>query len=292
MLVVQKVLNSSVVLVKDEQQQEYILLAKGIGYGIRPGTSLDEKQDGRIFMPCDDHTKRRFLELVNEVSSEYFDIAHDIVCYAENLLETKLQQSVCMALADHIHFAVIRMKSGILLTNRLYWEIKSFYKKEFAVGMYALQQVQRMFGVDFPEEEVANIAFHIINAEKADQTGNYDAMRAAKLIGSIMSIVTYSLHVKLDKESLSYARFITHLQFFVERFFTNRMLNDSKHFLFQFTRNSYPTSVACAEKIRTLIRKEYEVMIPDEEVAYMAVYLERLVQDVRQKDGEGGLNTK
>ncbi|WP_300366667.1 CAT RNA binding domain-containing protein [uncultured Subdoligranulum sp.] len=40
-MVIRKVLNSSVVLVQDESGEESILLGKGIGYGRRPGQSID-----------------------------------------------------------------------------------------------------------------------------------------------------------------------------------------------------------------------------------------------------------
>lgn len=56
--------------------------------------------------------------------------------------------------------------------------------------------------VDLPEEEAANIAFHIINAQNDDI--NHDAMRYAKLVGKIVKLVIYIMRYKPDKESIHY----------------------------------------------------------------------------------------
>lgn len=49
-MVIRKVLNSSVVLVQDEGGEESILLGKGIGYGRRPGQSIDRQPSDRVFI--------------------------------------------------------------------------------------------------------------------------------------------------------------------------------------------------------------------------------------------------
>ena len=56
--------------------------------------------------------------------------------------------------------------------------------------------------VDLPEEEAANIAFYIINAQNDDI--NHDAMRYAKLVGKIVKLVIYIMRYKPDKESIHY----------------------------------------------------------------------------------------
>ena len=56
--------------------------------------------------------------------------------------------------------------------------------------------------VDLPEEEAANIAFHIINAQNDDI--NHDAMRYAKLVGKIVKLVIYIMRYKPDKEIIHY----------------------------------------------------------------------------------------
>ena len=164
----------------------------------------------------------------------------------------------------------------MIITNRVFWELKTFYPKEYQIGKKALEIVeQEIGGVVLPEEEAANIAFHIVNAQKEEKV-QYDAMRAAKLIGRVITLVTYFMNCQPDKESIHYSRFLSHMQYFAERFFTDRMLDSSDDFLYAQMEKGYPKALACAEKVRTHIIKEYNKGISNEEVAYLAVHIQRL----------------
>ena len=48
---IQKVLNSSVVLVQDDSGEEAILLGKGIGYGRKTGEPIERQPSDRVFLP-------------------------------------------------------------------------------------------------------------------------------------------------------------------------------------------------------------------------------------------------
>ncbi|MFR3430469.1 MAG: CAT RNA binding domain-containing protein [Holdemanella porci] len=53
--VIKKVLNSSVVLVSDHENNEFILLGKGIGYGKKVGESIDQSASNQIYCSCGKH---------------------------------------------------------------------------------------------------------------------------------------------------------------------------------------------------------------------------------------------
>lgn len=191
-------------------------------------------------------------------------------------MDTSLNEHIYLALTDHLHFAVQRIQENIIITNRVFWELKTFYPKEYKIGLYALEIVSDKLNIKLPVEEAANIAFHIVNAQKEAEV-QYDAMRAAKLIGKIVTVVTYSMNCQPDKESIHYSRFISHLQYFAERFFTDNLLDSPDDFLYEQIETGYPRALSCAEKVRTLILKEYDKAITNEEVVYMAVHIQRLV---------------
>ncbi|MGZ7238609.1 PRD domain-containing protein, partial [Streptococcus pyogenes] len=76
-------------------------------------------------------------------------------------------------------------------------EIKNFYPQEFKIGLYALKLIKREFGLVLPEEEAANVAFHIINAQSSAEM-KADGMNYAKLIATVNSIIRYSISSELD----------------------------------------------------------------------------------------------
>lgn len=275
MPIIKKVLNSSIILIDGEGEKDSIIMSKGIGYGRKPGEEVELQDDSQFFIPVSNLDGKQLLELLDAIPAIYLEIAKDIILYAEDKLNVSLNEHIYLALTDHLHFAVKRSKERVLVTNKVFWELKTYYPNEYEVGRYGLMRIKEMLDIELPEEEAANIAFHIVNAQK-DATRNYDAMRAAKLIGNIMTLVTYYLDREIDRNSIHYSRFVSHLQYFAERFLTDDMLDSEKNFLYNQMDHEYPDDMKCAEKIRTFIVKEYNKAVTDEEVAYLAVHIHRL----------------
>ena len=200
---ISKVLNSSVVLVQDDNGEESILLGKGIGYGRRPGQTIDRQPSDRVFIPLSNPDAQPMIELFSSIPPVYLELTQDIVADAEASLGVRLSPHIYLMLTDHLHFAVERQQLGITVTNRVLWELKHFYKREYDVGLRGLQRACQLLNVFLPEEEAGNIAFHIVNA-RMDVGAGGDAMQAARLIGELTNIVTYRMHTPLDTESIAF----------------------------------------------------------------------------------------
>lgn len=276
MIKLKKVLNSSVVLVENAEHQEFIMFGKGIGYGKKPGNIIDENQADQFFMPVENSKIKDFFSLLDSIPPVFIDLTHEIINHAEKKLGTKLNTGIFFTLMDHLNFAVERYKKNINLTNRVYWEIKSYYTEEFKVGEFALKRVNETFDIELPKEEAANIAFHIINAHGKDQDSK-DGMKQAKLIGSIVNLVRYTLNINMNTESIHYTRFITHVKFFVERYFSDKMLEDKDNILFEQIANLYPEAMSGALKIKEYINQVYKKSISNDELTYLAVHIHRLL---------------
>ena len=129
---IQKVLNSSVVLVQDDSGEESILLGKGIGYGRKAGEPIERQPSDRVFLPLSNPDAQPMLELFSSIPASYLELTQDIVDDAEQSLGVKLSAHIYLLLTDHLHFAVERQQKGLVVTNRIFWEIKHFYPKEYA----------------------------------------------------------------------------------------------------------------------------------------------------------------
>lgn len=276
MPVIKKVLNSSIILIEEGGEKDSIVMSKGIGYGKKPGEVVELQEDSRFFIPVSNMEGKQLLELLDAIPAVYLEVAKEIIQHAEEKLAVELNEHIYLALTDHLHFAVIRAEKGLYVVNKAFWELKTYYPEEYEVGCYGLRKIREVLGVELPEEEAANIAFHIINAKK-DMEHHYDAMKAAKLIGNIITLVTYSIDHPMDKTSIHYSRFVRHLQFFAERFLSDEMLDSKEDFLYKQMIKAYPDAVKYAEKIRTYIIKEYERNVTDEEIAYLSVHIQRLI---------------
>lgn len=121
---IQKVLNSSVVLVQDDSGEESILLGKGIGYGRKAGEPIERQPSDRVFLPLSNPDAQPMLELFSSIPASYLELTQDIVDDAEQSLGVKLSAHIYLLLTDHLHFAVERQQKGLVVTNRIFWEIK------------------------------------------------------------------------------------------------------------------------------------------------------------------------
>lgn len=271
---IKKVLNSSVVLVHDEKQNEFILLGKGIGYGKKSGEKISMLEDNQVFVPVENSKSKQFQALMDEIPVEVLQITQEIILEAERVLHTTFSHNLYLVLADHLNFAITRMKQGINVTNRVFWEIKNYYPEEFKAGMLALYLVEDKLGIQLPQEEAANIAFHFANAMASDKE-SYDSIKYAKVIGEINNIVVFAINRTLDKQSIHYMRFITHIKFFVERYFTDSMLQNND-VLYQQMKTMHPKETAIAMKIKDFLEKKYGKPLPEEEVAFLVVHITRI----------------
>jgi len=178
-------------LLVDNDQREMILFGKGIGFGAKPGTSIDLAQVEKVFLPLSDLKSRHFLSLTDTIPAAFFDVSHDILTLARSVCGDKLNSVLLFTLAEHLHFAVERSRSGQLILNKLSWEVKRYYPQEHSVGMQARLKVNALFAVELPEDEAVNIAFHLINA--SSQTDDSTAHQQVELVNRIAEIVRYKL---------------------------------------------------------------------------------------------------
>ncbi|WP_321384983.1 BglG family transcription antiterminator LicT [uncultured Enterococcus sp.] len=276
MISIKKVLNSSVVLVENNGK-EMIALGKGIGFGKKTGDQIPDEQVDKIFLEVEEQKSVQIVELVGEIPFEFFEVTRDIITEAEAQLGKKLNSNLYLTLTDHLHFAVERAQQGLTVANRLYWEIKSYYPQEFQVGQRALELLNEKYAIELPKEEASNIAFHLINAQSED-TENGNGFKYAKMIGGIVNMVRYSIQKEIDTNSIHYTRFITHVRFFVERYYSDGLLEDTEGELYRQMWTLYPSAMETATKVKEYIEKVYHATIPDEEIVYLGVHINRLMK--------------
>ncbi|MFT3833997.1 MAG: PRD domain-containing protein [Micropruina sp.] len=273
---IKKVLNSSVVLVSDADDAELILLGKGIGYGRKPGAEVPEDAQDQVFLALRHPVAKDLLELLNSIPPEFLELAREIIDHAERELHTTLHPHLYVALTDHLHFAVERARSGLTVVNRLAWEIQSYYPEEYRIGSFGRELLRERLVVELPEEEAANLAFHIANARHVDELTAFNAFEAAKLIDQVVTIVTYGMGVSVSPDNVHFSRFVTHMRYFADRFFADRMLTSADDFLFHELRKRYPQAMACAERVRSHVAGVQQRALPNEEVAYLALHIQRV----------------
>jgi beta-glucoside operon transcriptional antiterminator len=270
-----KVINNNVISVIDAQKKEFVVMGRGIAFQKRPGDLVDESKIEKTFKLDNKDVSEKFKTLLYDVPMEYMDVSEQIISYAKEKLGKKLNDSIYVSLTDHITFAIERSQKGLIISNPLLWEIKRIYADEYAIGLKAIAKIQEMLGITLPQDEAGFIAMHIVNAELNEEMPN--VVNMTRLIQDILNIVKYHFKIELDEESLNYFRFLTHLKFFAQRLYTDSPYNNEDDFLYEMVKEKQKEAFVCVEKIRDFIQKTHNHLLTKEEMAYLTIHIERVV---------------
>lgn len=124
-------------------------------------------------------------------------------------------------------------------------------------------------------DEAGFIVLYIVNAELDTDMGNM--VNITELIQAVVKIAEKYYDKKFDAEGLDYSRFITHMKFFGQRLFQNKMAEDDEDdSLRESIKNSYKNDYSCAVKIRGYIFSKYNKAVTEEEMAFLTIHLRRI----------------
>lgn len=274
-MLVKQVLNNNVISSLDENGAEIILMGKGLGWHVKAGQPVDMGKVEKCFHMDTPESTEQIKKLMLEVEPEILEISAQIVDYAKEILDCRLNKNLYITLTDHISFAIERFQQGVAFNNSpMAWDIRRFFKSEYRIGLKALDIIENHVNLRLPDEEAASIALHIINSEYERNMG--DTMDITNIIHRAIEFVRYTFMIELDEESLNYQRFVTHLQFFAQRIINNKMLDSGQDAIYDMMQKQYPKQFIVAEKIKRYAEKEYNCTITDEEVSFLAVHIVRL----------------
>ncbi|MBA0204605.1 BglG family transcription antiterminator LicT [Pectobacterium aroidearum] len=283
-----KILNNNVVTVIDENNNESVVMGRGLGFKKHSGDLLDETLIERVFVMKSGELTSRLQELLSEIPMDVITTADKIILLAKDRLPGKLQNSVYISLTDHCHFAIERHKQGVDIRNVLLWEIKRLYPKEFAVGLEALDIIEQRLAVRLPEDEAGFIALHLVNAQLDSEMP--EVLQITKIMQEILNIVKYQLNLDYNEQALSYHRFVTHLKFFAQRLIGKSTVFSDDESLHDVVKKRYQLSYRCAEKIQAHIIQKYHYTLTKEELMFLTIHIERVRTEGQDKiesgDGE------
>ncbi|MDO4536013.1 MAG: PRD domain-containing protein [Clostridium perfringens] len=274
-MIIKKIFNNNVVLAKDKSKDEIIAMGCGLAFKKKPGDILDKDLIEKTFILKENNTSDRFKSLLENVPMEQIKVCSNIIEYAKDNLDSKLNDYIYVTLTDHINHSIKLYDEGINKPNLLVWEVKKFYNKEYKIGLKALDIIEKYLGKRLSEDEASNIALHIINAQiNSSEKNNFDAVNVAKIIQGIMTIIKYSYSIEIDENSLNYDRFITHLRFFLKRLSDNNMMKSDDDFLLEQVKEKYKKAYECMQKVEKFLGEN----LSDDEKLYLTIHIQRVTQ--------------
>ncbi|MEC1775236.1 sac operon transcriptional antiterminator SacT [Bacillus mojavensis] len=272
-----KVLNNNAALIK-EDDQEKIVMGPGIAFQKKKNDLIPMNKVEKIFVVHDENEK--FKQILQTLPEEHIDIAEDIISYAEGELAAPLSDHIHIALSDHLSFAIERIQNELLVQNKLLHEIKALYKKEYEIGLWAIGHVKETLGVSLPEDEAGYIALHIHTA-KMDAESMYSALKHTTMIKEMIEKIENYFNRKVDENSISYQRLVTHLRYAVSRLESNEAFHVMDEEMLYFIQKKYSFAYQCALELAEFLKNEYQLHLPESEAGYITLHVQRL-QDLSE----------
>lgn len=275
---VKKIFNNNIMLAEDENLLEMVLLGKGVAFQKKNGDDVNLDKVEKTFVLNSPELYNKFIELLKEVPVNHLELTNKIVLEAQKSLNVELNDSIYIALTDHINYTLSRCKKGINMKNALLWEIKKFYKKEFDAALKALELIKYYEDILLPEDEAGFIALHFVNAQQDGEEMKLTII-ITEMVNEILNIVKFHYSIEIDENSLNFSRFVTHIRYFARRIQCHEPIVSNDDSLYEQIKDMYPQAFGCAIKVKNYLIKKFNIEITNEEMLYFMLHINRVTQN-------------
>ena len=281
---ISRIYNNNVVLTVDHHGKESVMIGRGIAFGKRKGQLVDPAAVEQTFVPEQGMSGERLSMTLSEIPAEILSIATllESKVRAEGALE--LSNSFILPLADHLHYAVVRARDGVRVEYPLAPEVTVLYPREVEYGRTVLQMVRERLQVELDPNEAIPLALHLVNAQFATADMS-QAFRMTEVFAQVFEIIEASYERKINPDSMSAARFVTHLRYLfvrASRASANHAEDDevSQPSLLAALRADAPRAYACAQKVLLVLQMQLKQSLTRDELTYLTIHIARLARDM------------
>lgn len=270
-----KVLNNNTVLASNDKE-EIIVMYKGIGFAKKPDDCFEIPISAKKYLMQKSYTdSRKAKRIIDHIDPVYLEIASEILKEAANSFE-QVDNAILLPLADHIYYAIKRMDENIMPSNPFIYDIKLLFPDEYSIGEKAKQIIRKYVDKDINEDEIGFITLHIHSAISSNQV--VESMEAIRIVNESITELQQNLHIVIDVQSISYVRLMNHIKFLILRLNKNEKLQMN---ISEFTKDRFPFAYEQATKMCASLSKALKKELPDSEVGYLALHLERILSSIQ-----------
>lgn len=269
-----KTLNHNAILVVDmENQQEYMFLGKGIGFGRKVAERLELPEGADVYSLKNVTEPGTAKELVRETPVECFEIANHILQMAEEEFG-KVDRDILFPMANHIAYAVKRIRAGEQISNPLNSDIRILFYKEYKIAETARELLREMQQIEIMDDEIGYIALHVHSSIESDKVST--SMQMAMTVRECITMIEEQIDRKIDILSLDYNRLMNHIKFMFARAEQGESLKLNMN---AYIKQNYPKAYQIAETLCRHMESALNKEIEELEIGYLAMHIQRALME-------------
>jgi beta-glucoside operon transcriptional antiterminator len=270
-----KKINNNIVMAKMRDGSEVFVVGRGLGFRQTPFILNDNDEIIEKIFTQQDKNADKYMAIFTQIPLPIINITEKIIEEGKELLQANLNELLLFSLADHINNSVEREEGTDEVINTLHWESKHIYPTETKIGEYALSLIKEKTAITLPKEESSLIALHFVNAQLKNGADFSETSKITQIIKDIVTIVKYNLKKNINEDSINFARFVTHLRYFIFRQINNESLNEQSE-LYEVVKKTAEQELECLKKICLYLENNYNWHVTTDEQLYLLLHLKRL----------------
>ncbi|OOC62202.1 BglG family transcription antiterminator [Paenibacillus ihbetae] len=266
--------NNVVMATGGKKESEYVILGKGIGFGIKAGAeiSASDSRIEKLFKLEDREQWSQAHHLLEEFDPLVMDITDQILNMIVQEFPGTLNDKVYLALPSHIQFTVYRIRKGMDIINPFLEETRISFPKEYEIAVKAAELIGQAFHITVPEDEIGFLTYHVYSAVSHVPVGHL--VKASNVVGTLVKHIETKRGIRFDRGSMDYVRLLMHLRFSVDRIL-NQDVNVDNPFAEQI-RTKFADEYELAKELAAMMERELGKKVPEAEVCFLAMHLYRL----------------
>ena len=269
-----KVLNNNSVLVQ-HNEDEIIVMHKGIGFAKKVDDTIVVPSAAKQYiMQKSSMRSKKTSEMINQMDPIYLEVASEILKEAHEQFD-EVDDGILLPLADHICYAIKRMDENIMPNNPFIHDIRLLFPKEYEVASVGKDIIEQLCNRVINEDEIGYITIHVHSAISNNAVN--ESMEATRIIHESIEKLQDDLHITIDITSISYVRLMNHIKFLLLRLNTSEELQMD---ISEFTKEKFPFAYGYAKRICEDLSKTLNKELPENEIGYLALHLERILSNV------------
>ena len=275
---VRKALNhNTLIAISMENNQEYLLIGKGIGFGkkVSERFEIPENIECTVYSLHEQTERGKAMELIKGIEPVYLEIAGKVLAKSEEVFG-KIDKRILFPMADHIAFAVQRIRANEQISNPLTDDIRALFHMEYKTAECVKDILWEMLQIEIDEHEIGYIALHIHSAIEDENVAL--SMQIAMAVRECIRMIEEETGQTIDVMSLSYNRLMNHIRYMVARSIKGEKLklNMNDYMSVKFPKSFWMATEVCKQLEKQLHRN---FPLDEVEIGYLAMHIERVLMD-------------
>lgn len=280
---IERLINNNMVLSRDGEGRELIVVGRGIGYARHRGELVSDDAIEKVFVVRNNVDAEQLIKPFRNTPVEDVLLASKLDRYVRQSYSRKTSEMLLVILLDHVSAALRRYRDGIELDNPMLYDICRIYPEEFKIAQKLVEIINCERDVRLKQDEAGFITLNIVNAQLERDAGT--VIEITQLVQRMLDIVQ-SHYPVLDNcsDQVWWSRFLIHLKYLAIRVLsgvhqTNQLLSRSIMLKEISLHVERPEVYSIVDEVSSLVVQLYDYELDGDERLYLMLHITLLLRE-------------